>query len=185
MDLHPRLMPALNESQRQIDRHQIASVSCWTCRRKRVKCDRLLPHCQKCKQTGQSCAGYKRPLKWEIGLASRGKMMHKSFEVAPPVAQNKPVIPKHGHDWQLTSPPDLVSSVLWDTRSLTSITCCSLNEPFLQGLNVTSRRYFLHCKCLTVNFISPADSVSNQLTESALETAFYSTLVVQIHFENS
>ncbi|OBR13124.1 C6 finger domain protein [Colletotrichum higginsianum IMI 349063] len=54
-----------------------ASNSCWTCRQKRAKCDRLLPTCLRCSSLKLRCQGYDRPKKlvWTNSVASRGKMM--------------------------------------------------------------------------------------------------------------
>ncbi|KAL7266607.1 hypothetical protein RUND412_010842, partial [Rhizina undulata] len=56
-----------------------ATVDCYTCRRRRVRCDKALPSCSKCIRTGLECLGYKKPLVWNKGVASRGKMMGKTF----------------------------------------------------------------------------------------------------------
>ncbi|KAH9993468.1 fungal-specific transcription factor domain-containing protein [Xylariaceae sp. FL0662B] len=58
-----------------------SSKACWTCRKKRVKCDGCLPTCFKCRLTGRECLGYSqnKPLVWAGGIASRGKMMGRSF----------------------------------------------------------------------------------------------------------
>ncbi|KAF8534071.1 fungal-specific transcription factor domain-containing protein [Trichophaea hybrida] len=56
-----------------------STVDCYTCRRRRVKCDRQLPLCAKCERTKLECLGYKKPLVWNKGVASRGKMMGKTF----------------------------------------------------------------------------------------------------------
>ncbi|KAF8472110.1 fungal-specific transcription factor domain-containing protein [Kalaharituber pfeilii] len=55
-----------------------ADVDCYTCRRRRVRCDRALPTCRKCTKAGHQCAGYKKGFRWVGGIASRGKMMGKS-----------------------------------------------------------------------------------------------------------
>ena len=53
---------------------------CYTCRRRRVKCDNNLPFCQKCQNAGIECLGYQKPLVWvKGGVASRGKMMGLTF----------------------------------------------------------------------------------------------------------
>ncbi|KAE8138993.1 fungal-specific transcription factor domain-containing protein [Aspergillus pseudotamarii] len=57
-----------------------AAESCWTCRRRRRRCDRLLPACHKCDIMQDECLGYakERPLRWTNSVASRGKWMGKS-----------------------------------------------------------------------------------------------------------
>jgi hypothetical protein len=54
---------------------------CWTCRRRRLKCDGTLPHCSKCLGSGVECLGYSsvRPLTWVEGIAVRGPMKNRSF----------------------------------------------------------------------------------------------------------
>lgn len=82
-----------------------SAVDCYTCRRRRVKCDRALPHCAKCERTKLDCLGYKKPLVWNKGVASRGKMMGKTFP-APAAPGPAPAVPTvrtlsspaaHGH----------------------------------------------------------------------------------------
>lgn len=56
---------------------------CYTCRRRRIICDNGLPTCQKCRDAGKECLGYQKPLVWvKGGVASRGKMMGRSFNEA-------------------------------------------------------------------------------------------------------
>lgn len=54
---------------------------CYTCRRRRIICDNGQPTCRKCRDAGKECLGYQKPLVWvKGGVASRGKMMGRSFE---------------------------------------------------------------------------------------------------------
>ncbi|OAT04058.1 C6 finger domain-containing protein Acr-2 [Blastomyces gilchristii SLH14081] len=57
-----------------------SSSPCYTCRRRRVTCDRLIPTCRKCDKAQKACLGYKKPLTWVHGVASRGKMMGLTFD---------------------------------------------------------------------------------------------------------
>ncbi|KAL1955740.1 hypothetical protein VTO42DRAFT_8138 [Malbranchea cinnamomea] len=57
-----------------------SKTPCYTCRRRRVNCDKALPTCQKCYSSGRQCLGYKKPLTWVRGIASRGKMMGLKFD---------------------------------------------------------------------------------------------------------
>ncbi|KAE8377603.1 fungal-specific transcription factor domain-containing protein [Aspergillus bertholletiae] len=66
-----------------------AAESCWTCRRRRRRCDRLLPSCHKCDIMQDQCLGYgkDRPLRWTNSVASRGKWMGKTVpSVRSPVS---------------------------------------------------------------------------------------------------
>lgn len=50
----------------------------------------MLPGCAKCARTQLECLGYKKPLVWNKGVASRGKMMGKNFPVpTPPQSQSQ------------------------------------------------------------------------------------------------
>ncbi|KAL5365442.1 fungal-specific transcription factor domain-containing protein [Aspergillus floccosus] len=54
---------------------------CYTCRRRRIICDNGRPTCRKCRDAGKECLGYQKPLVWvKGGVASRGKMMGRSFD---------------------------------------------------------------------------------------------------------
>jgi hypothetical protein len=66
-----------------VPRRGYSSTSCWTCRRRRLKCDRALPECHKCSASEHPCQGYSesRPLRWTNGIASRGKLMGKRVPI--------------------------------------------------------------------------------------------------------
>ena len=61
-------------------RPPLPSHACHNCRRRRWRCDKSLPVCQKCIHSGTDCLGYGKLLIWNNGVASRGKMMGKTFE---------------------------------------------------------------------------------------------------------
>lgn len=52
---------------------------CWTCRNRRVQCDRSRTPCAKCVKAGVECYD-KRPLRWVKGVAIRGNMQGISYE---------------------------------------------------------------------------------------------------------
>lgn len=58
----------------------LPTKACHNCRKKRWRCDRSLPSCQKCSSSGDDCLGYGKLFKWISGVASRGKMMGKSYD---------------------------------------------------------------------------------------------------------
>src|SRR6266487_5272050 len=39
-------------------------TACWTCRRRRVKCDGVIPHCTPCRRMRVDCEGYHVALVW-------------------------------------------------------------------------------------------------------------------------
>ncbi|KAJ5612776.1 hypothetical protein N7510_005970 [Penicillium lagena] len=61
---------------------------CYTCRRRRIQCDRSQMPCAKCVKAGIECFDT-RPLRWVKGIAIRGKMQGHSYDghsAASPVA---------------------------------------------------------------------------------------------------
>ncbi|KAM5367166.1 hypothetical protein ACJZ2D_010156 [Fusarium nematophilum] len=46
---------------------------CYTCKRRRIKCDRSSPSCQKCSRKGLLCPGYGPRLRWAGGSSIRGR----------------------------------------------------------------------------------------------------------------
>ncbi|KAJ5490977.1 hypothetical protein N7539_002544 [Penicillium diatomitis] len=57
---------------------QIAEKDCRQCVKRRIKCDRTLPHCRKCELRDISCSGFDRlQLRWNQGIASRGRFRGK------------------------------------------------------------------------------------------------------------
>jgi hypothetical protein len=56
-------------------------VDCQVCNRRRIKCDRRAPTCAKCEKRGLTCSGYGVLLKWDQGVASRGKLKGKSLPI--------------------------------------------------------------------------------------------------------
>lgn len=98
---------------------------CWTCRRRRLKCDGGKPHCQKCLSNGEECLGYTKPLTWVEGVARRGPMKNRSFGET--------------HEKALvgTSPQ---RSPCYESPSPT------LTEPLLQDLDNTSKFFIDYCE---------------------------------------
>ena len=66
-------------------------VDCRICNRRRIRCDRSLPSCKKCDIRSIDCPGYDLKLKWDQGVASRGKLARKAIPVIgcdPPIQQD-------------------------------------------------------------------------------------------------
>jgi hypothetical protein len=66
-----------------------AWVDCRVCNRRRIKCDRRAPTCAKCEKRSLTCSGYGVLLKWDQGVASRGKLKGKSLPIKP-TEQSRP-----------------------------------------------------------------------------------------------
>ncbi|KAH7117424.1 fungal-specific transcription factor domain-containing protein [Dactylonectria macrodidyma] len=63
----------------------VASRDCRLCTKRRIRCDRTLPECRKCTSRKLSCPGFDPvPLRWDQGVASRGKLSGRAIPVVPP-----------------------------------------------------------------------------------------------------
>ncbi|PWY94989.1 hypothetical protein BO94DRAFT_542273 [Aspergillus sclerotioniger CBS 115572] len=58
-----------------------ADKDCPKCRTRRINCDRAVPACRKCISRGFSCPGYGLILKWNQGVASRGRLAGRQLPV--------------------------------------------------------------------------------------------------------
>lgn len=58
--------------------------SCHNCRQQRRRCDRAWPSCLKCSALGQECLGYGARVQWTNSVASRGKLMGKTYDLPCP-----------------------------------------------------------------------------------------------------
>lgn len=105
----------------------MADKSCHSCRRRRVKCDQALPTCRKCALAGVECLGYGRLILWNKGIASRGKMMGKTFDLSVPTQRRAP------------SPWAVHPEAQPDLRI-----CATLTDPLLQDLGSRDSRYIYH-----------------------------------------
>lgn len=123
---------------------QSQSKACHNCRRRRLKCDCSYPSCHKCSATGQECLGYGKLFLWNQGVASRGKMMGKSY--ARPAQAPVPRPGARGEECRLFSDP---RTVINPYSSLDMISRISLQrhltDPLFQNMDSPSRRYLLHC----------------------------------------
>lgn len=53
-------------------------TDCPRCKSRRIPCDRTLPRCRKCISRNYDCPGYQTVLRWDQGVASRGKLAGRS-----------------------------------------------------------------------------------------------------------
>lgn len=58
---------------------RLARSDCYTCLAKRRKCDRIRPHCEKCRQLGQECGGFSIQLSWQPGFSTNKKPLKRSI----------------------------------------------------------------------------------------------------------
>lgn len=51
-----------------------STKACHNCRRRRLRCNRSVPRCNKCRAVGTECLGYGKLFRWTGAVASRGKL---------------------------------------------------------------------------------------------------------------
>ncbi|CCH41697.1 putative transcriptional regulatory protein [Wickerhamomyces ciferrii] len=55
--------------------YQRTFIGCWTCRRRKIKCDAQRPHCQRCTKSKLTCEGYDVKLNWSNPLILKNNEM--------------------------------------------------------------------------------------------------------------
>ena len=121
--------------------------ACHNCRRRRLKCDRVLPQCLKCIKRGQECLGYQNLFRWERGVASRGKMAGRTFGE----------LTKHRASHDNSSPhlssPVSHSSLLFSRGNDKVSLLGSLTDPLVRDVNHTSKKYLVYCELLSLSYL--------------------------------
>ncbi|KAL1593399.1 hypothetical protein SLS60_011007 [Paraconiothyrium brasiliense] len=122
---------------------------------RRWKCDRSLPVCHKCLSSGSECLGYGKLFVWNQGVASRGKMMGKTYEETNK-SKKRIVSVKHPIGPETNNPrfslesqrhEDLPVNVEVEEvpRQEPEVTVhTTLVDPLYQDLNPNSRYYLYH-----------------------------------------
>jgi Fungal Zn(2)-Cys(6) binuclear cluster domain. len=67
--------------------HHRSRDGCWTCKARRRKCDNSRPTCRSCQQRGIRCEGYEVRLRWDTGIASRGRFTGAAIPIEESVPQ--------------------------------------------------------------------------------------------------
>jgi hypothetical protein len=122
---------------------------CHNCRRNRRRCDRSVPSCSKCHTTGQECLGYGKLLLWTDSVASRGKMMGKTFAIDT-TPETKPMV-THPQSSDLTTSSKLTLPNIHQTVLLLdsiSSWCSQPDDTAFQNLSRSSDFYLSYCKFL-------------------------------------
>ncbi|KAK2052602.1 hypothetical protein LY76DRAFT_325870 [Colletotrichum caudatum] len=85
----PNNYPAVVDGTWSHLREVIADKPCWSCRRRRVRCDSIKPACVKCTRAGIQCLGYgpTKPLLW-VGMPRRAKKSSRSLADAGKTRHN-------------------------------------------------------------------------------------------------
>lgn len=65
--------------------HAYTRLDCPRCIKRRIRCDRSFPKCEKCASRNLQCPGFKLLYrKWDQGIASRGKLKGKRNPILEP-----------------------------------------------------------------------------------------------------
>lgn len=113
-----------------------ASKPCWTCARRRVKCDFGLPTCSKCRSHGRECLGYSpnKPIVW-TGVACRRKTKDRKLNAS------------HVHPTTTESPWD--NDVGYRIPHSTAVVSANPTDPIFQDLSLGTRRNVEYCEFLS------------------------------------
>ncbi|KAH9227017.1 hypothetical protein K456DRAFT_1754551 [Colletotrichum gloeosporioides 23] len=118
----------------------IADVPCWTCRRRRLRCDNLKPACVKCTRAGLQCLGYgpNRPLVW-VEHGRRRKMVHKQtpYPASPTIS---PSVKDHDQEWPKPAEDDGRQIDRWQVGPLLQ----SPADPILRQYGINSVEYIFY-----------------------------------------
>ncbi|KAL4908008.1 hypothetical protein BDW74DRAFT_189330 [Aspergillus multicolor] len=160
------------------------SKGCYTCRRRRIICDNGLPTCRKCRDAGKECLGYQKPLVWvKGGVASRGKMMGRSFgdakkdktDVRNHEELNQPIAAGDRPEPSLSTNVQLLPDKVADSKGLTSRQNASeaivpvnpvrtpwvLVDPLFQDCGRLSRFYINHFNQNLAGYLTLYSDVKN------------------------
>ncbi|KAF5670557.1 acriflavine sensitivity control ACR-2 [Fusarium heterosporum] len=76
------MAPGGRKKGKKVPSGPVADKPCHNCRRRRLRCDRLLPHCAKCEAKGVECLGYSQIFQWTGAVASRGRLAGQQSSAA-------------------------------------------------------------------------------------------------------
>lgn len=111
------------------------SKPCHNCRRKRLRCDRSIPDCNKCVSKGEKCLGYGNLLRWTNAVAVRGNLanqisQHQSQCRSKDVIISHNVLPKRQQSLGAEIQPLQLPLI----------------DPLLVNLGPRHREYIGHCE---------------------------------------
>ncbi|KAF5024215.1 hypothetical protein F66182_3729 [Fusarium sp. NRRL 66182] len=76
------MAPGGSKKGKKVPSGPVADKPCHNCRGRRLRCDRLLPHCAKCEAKGVECLGYAQIFQWTGAVASRGRLAGQQSSAA-------------------------------------------------------------------------------------------------------
>lgn len=179
----------------------LPTKACHNCRKRRWRCDRGVPSCQKCLSSGVECLGYGKLFVWNQGIASRGKMMGKGFgdkkEVLPNAqgggncvqleeTATSHEIPILGGKPHHTSPQqnDIVP-IQRNENETAMVVQRPLVDPLYNDLNQNSRYYLHHFATQICEVMVVYDAPGQNPIRDILPAASAHPLLLQIIIANS
>lgn len=132
----------------------VAHKSCHSCRRSRLHCDRLYPHCEKCKHRGVECLGYEKLFLWTGAIASRGKLAGQT-STALLCTSGKQRRRKAGATKTASQPAAGSETAAYDAQHRfqppsSGVRMHTLVDPSFQDMTLSSRRYLDYCESITL-----------------------------------
>jgi hypothetical protein len=128
-----------------------APKPCWTCVRRRVKCDLGLPTCFKCRKNDRECLGYgSKPIVW-TGVACRKKTKGQKT--------NGSCVKSSLTD----SPRSIASDGGSHIPHCTAVVSTNPTDPLFQDLNLGTRRNIEYCKSLSITYVHKMTAVIRNL----------------------
>ncbi|ETI21503.1 hypothetical protein G647_07850 [Cladophialophora carrionii CBS 160.54] len=64
--------------------NSLATKDCRVCNRRRIRCDRTLPFCNKCARKGVECPGFGPKFRWTNAIAVRGRFKGRGAPIVSP-----------------------------------------------------------------------------------------------------
>ncbi|KAM6514094.1 hypothetical protein FALCPG4_015258 [Fusarium falciforme] len=132
-----------------MDDLRTAKKACHNCRPRRLRCDRSVPSCRKCINSGQICLGYGKKIRFAGAVATRGKLAGRQIPVLAdepaPRSDSEPPAPSPcaAVDVAVLSPDDHLQLSIAKTPSPTPDLTIppTLVDPLFQGVNARHRYY--------------------------------------------
>ncbi|KAM4065574.1 fungal specific transcription factor [Hirsutella rhossiliensis] len=138
-----------------------SNKACHNCRRRRLRCDRSYPHCNKCLSAGKECLGYGKLFRWIGAVASRGKLAGRT-SCAPDDAPRNPKPSNPRSAKPCLASPDRDHGQLVCRPSTVDIgpvgTPWTLVDPVFQDIEPSHRRYLSYFTQRLCSELMPLDS---------------------------
>ncbi|RDA89250.1 hypothetical protein CP532_0530 [Ophiocordyceps camponoti-leonardi (nom. inval.)] len=131
-----------------MDPAKTSAKACHNCRRRRLRCDRSYPHCNKCIGSGKECLGYGKLFRWIGAVASRGKLAGRTSS-----APLDPASPSEGQGQEKEQQQVVV-------RRPKSPVPRALIDPLYQDIGVGERRYLAYFTRRLCLDLVPGDDVN-------------------------